>query len=359
MNYKINVMQSFIDMKSQQRLSAGDTLETNDKKRVINIVKSGLGVIMESEAEKQPPRMVYLSNLAKCGGIETAVLNLARQFGEKIRFVFGKADGAMFSEICRLSPAKIDNNIDRYDVDVLVVMGYASPRDILNRVKARKVYHQIHADFKSLVEVNPSFKSYPLKDGRVDRYLTVSQTAQDGLEAVFGLESAVVPNIFGYKPRIVFACVMRTTAEKGFDRVIKFCDWLASRGLDFVLFLATDEVYGYRGADLGREYIVKVPCGLKSQEIMRAADYLLQFSYSESYCYSVREALARGVACIVSDIPELKKVINSPKRGYVISADTDFNDELYDQIVNHIPRPEPYHEKLPLDLWEKVWGGQL
>ena len=91
--------------------------------------------------------------------------------------------------------------------------------------------------------------------------------------------------------------------------------------------------------------------------LLKGADYLVQLSYNESYCYSVREALQHRVPCIVSDIPELKKVIKDGKNGYTIKD--DFTNLDVDKIFNSKPViKEAYKEEVP-KIWEQVLEGKL
>ena len=82
---------------------------------------------------------------------------------------------------------------------------------------------------------------------------------------------------------------------------------------------------------------------------------LIQLSKNESYCYSVREALQAGVPCLVSDIPELRKLIKDGENGYVYHEDMDiekiFNKSLKDKMKKYDEEVSP--------LWEKVLKGEL
>ena len=60
-----------------------------------------------------------------------------------------------------------------------------------------------------------------------------------------------------------------------------------------------------------------VPSSIYNDVLYRCADYLVQLSSIESYCYTIREALAHGVAVIGSKIPEIQKVIKDGENGYL------------------------------------------
>ena len=200
------------------------------------------------------------------------------------------------------------------------------------------------------------------KDPRVDKVLAVSDTTKRALKATMGVDSELVPNILAPASELpmVFLVMSRATAEKGIDRVFKLYDEFIKAGKDFVIYLCSahiefkpeisDEVEK-------RPRIVPVPPSLFNMSLLKGADYLVQLSYNESYCYSVREALQHRVPCIVSDIPELRKIIKDGKNGYTIKD--DFTNLDVDKIFNSKPViKEAYKEEVPA-IWQKVLEGKL
>jgi glycosyltransferase involved in cell wall biosynthesis len=82
----------------------------------------------------------------------------------------------------------------------------------------------------------------------------------------------------------------------------------------------------------------------------------VQLSSIESWCYSIREALANNVAVIGSKIPEIKKVIKDGVNGYLL--DDDLGNLDVDKIFNKIPKPKGYSEPMS-DIWRDVMEGKL
>ena len=81
-------------------------------------------------------------------------------------------------------------------------------------------------------------------------------------------------------------------------------------------------------------------------------------SLTESYGYSIREALSVGTPVISTDIPEARKVIKDGVNGYLISADlSDFDGKIND-IFEKKPVFKDYAEEVD-GIWERVLRGDL
>jgi glycosyltransferase involved in cell wall biosynthesis len=102
--------------------------------------------------------------------------------------------------------------------------------------------------------------------------------------------------------------------------------------------------------------IIYVDSSIYADVLYRAADYLVQLSSIESWCYTIREALANNVAVIGSKIPEIKKAIKDGVNGYLL--DDDLGNLDVDKIFSKIPKPKGYSESVP-DIWRDVMEGRL
>ena len=105
-----------------------------------------------------------------------------------------------------------------------------------------------------------------------------------------------------------------------------------------------------------KPYIVWLPPSMANQDFLSHADYLVQTSYCESYCYSIHQALNMGVPVISTNIPEAKKVIENGKNGYLVSI--DLHDLDIEKIMEKCPSFEARWEKVE-PVWNKVLKGEL
>ena len=363
--YTIKAIAPFVDMETGAKIHIGDKIRTESKGRLANIVAQGLGELVEARHENKHGKriLVHQDPLAKIGGIETAQRHLVKAFKDHdITFVFGHADQDQLMEIANNCSVILDDGKSRYETDILLLMNFYSAGAIIDRVKAEKVYQFIHADWDGLKQMPmwQGFKWAP--HSRVDRVLAVSETAKEGLKKAFGVESVVVPNILmppEEQKRLVFVVLSRASAEKGIDRLLEMVQRFDLAQKDYVVILcsAIEQTQSqYRKVIETSNRILLIPPTIYSQELLRSADYLVQLSRNESYCYSVREALQMRVPVIASKIPEFQKLIKNGQNGYILEDDLSNLD--VDKIFNKIPKPKAYREEIA-PIWNDVLEGKL
>ena len=89
---------------------------------------------------------------------------------------------------------------------------------------------------------------------------------------------------------------------------------------------------------------------------MADADYTIQLSDSEGFCYAVHESLSVGTPVIVTDIPIFKMIVNG-YNGYRLPL--DMSKIPIDEIINNIPKGFMYHtEQAALkNKWQNLIEG--
>lgn len=361
--YLIKVSMKFTDKETGEDVNAGTLFKTTDFARAKDIMRRSLGTFAGIEHPKRKGNriLIHQKYCYKIGGIETANMAIAEAFKDRnIVFVFGEANFEQAMELGKYHDIIIDDGRSTYTCDVAIFTNYDSAPAIMKRINARKVYQQIHADFENLrkIPVWRNFTWHP--DPCIDKVLSVSETAQKALERCFQQESVVVPNILPKRKPEPFKFVMlsRATPEKGIDDVVKLLKRFDDAQKDYVLFLCStieqasdsDQIYLRENP---RVLTIK-PCPY-AKAIVSSADMLIQCSKNESYCYSVREALQAGTPCLVSDIPELRKLIKNGENGFVYKEGMDI-EPIFDRTLK--ARMKTYDEKIS-PLWQKVMDGEL
>lgn len=307
-------------------------------------------------------QMTYMNNI---GGIETAMFQFARKFYKRaeIEFVINAyADGAQeqFKRLEKFGKVTIDKSYsEKHTADVAFIFTPIMQNVPWDTIEAKKVYQFIHSDISGLMDMAQwrDFRWTP--NPKISKILSVSTTARDGLKKALGLDSEVVPNIFDPDDsRRVFIFNSRATAEKGFDKVLKLVERFDAEGRDYLLIVSSlIDPYGpYWDTLYNNPRIVYAGASIYNDSLLRAADYLLQLSTCESYCYSIREALARKVAVIGSKIPEIQKVVKDGVNGYLL--DDDLSNLDLDKIFNEVPKVRAYKETID-PIWDKVLEGEL
>lgn len=362
--YGVSVLHPFNDIITGKMLEIGAMLETDSERRVQNILKQQLGELayVRHEGKKGKRVLVHQSLCYKIGGIETAHRQLAKAFADyDITFVFGKADQTQIMELAKTCSVIIDDGQRHYEADVVLLSNYDSAPLILSRIKADKVYQFIHTDWEAFQKLWQGFRWSP--DAKIDKFISVSETAQEGVKSAFGVDSVVCRNILAplddKSRRMVFLVLSRATREKGIERLLDFIDRLDAAGKEFVVLLCStiEQLPPQTQKRIkGASNILLIPPSPYSQELLRSADYLVQLSLVESYCYSVREALQRQVPVIVSKIPAFERLIKNGKNGYIL--EDDFSNLDIDKIFNKVPKIKPYVEEID-PTWEKVLKGEL
>ena len=361
--YRIKVNITFTDKETGGTIRAGEFFTTTDYKRAKDIIRRGLGKFSGVIHKQKPGNRILIHQkfCYKIGGIETANSAIAEAFKNRnIVFVFGDADFDQAMHLAKYHDVLIDDGQEKYECDVAIFTNYDSAPAIMKRIKARRVYQQIHADFENLkkIPVWRDFTWHP--DPKIDNVLSVSVTAQKALERCFQQESIVVPNILPKRTEepFKFLVLSRATPEKGIDDVVKLLKRFDEAKKDYVLFLcSTIEQAGDNDQIYLREnprVLTIKPCPY-AKVLLSSADMLIQCSKNESYCYSVREALQAGTPCLVSDIPELRMLIKEGENGYIYKEDMDI-EKLFDRGLK--ANMKTYDEKIS-PLWEKVLDGEL
>ena len=306
-------------------------------------------------------QMTYLNNI---GGIETALETLVRTFKDEdiTVLVNARADGAQeqIKRLERYCKVVFDNDYQTvYEADVALLFTPIMQSVPLDNIKARKIYQFVHSDIKGLMR-HPQWQSFTWKpDARISKVIAVSETAQKGLKEALGVDSVIVPNIFA--PRdlpTTFLFISRATMEKGLDKALELAKRFDEAGKEYVLLIES-LVYPYGSywpAIDDNKRIIYLNASIYNPIFYRCADYVIQMSTSESYCYTIREAMANGCAVIGSKIPEIEKVVKDGVNGYLLNDDLSNLD--VDKIFDKIPRPAGYTEKISPE-WQKVLRGEL
>lgn len=362
--YRINVTKPFTDKNTEQTIKAGEVFTTDDWARLVDIVDNKrLGTFagcVHTPARKDNRIMIHQKYCYKIGGIETANYNIATTFKNRnLVFVFESGDTSQILRLAKYHDVIIDDGKSIYDVDVAIFTNYDSAPSIISRVNARKIYQQIHADFYALKQMK-EWRNFVWKPNpKVDAVLSVSETAQNGLQRAFGVESTILPNLLpklDTERSIVFLALTRATPEKGVDRLVKFFKKLDDAGKDYVLILCSTVEQANNAEQIylrDNPRVITLKPTPYTKALLRSADYLIQLSYNESYCYSVREALQMKVPCIVSDVPELRKLIKDGKNGFIYDDNFDI-ERLWKTSL----KLDTYEEDVS-PLWEDVLDGKI
>lgn len=369
--YEALVKLNFTDLQDNVYRKVGEIYTIKTRQRLKELaakeIVEPIGLHYRGNVKKRSGNIyIFAKRIGKIGGIETAIYHLVKSFPNKKFTVIceGPMDFEQISRLSRYCSVQRDMGFE-YECDVAILNQYDTSKAIIDRIKAKKIYHFCHADWNGLKSIsayrNMNFEVSP----KVNKILAVSETCQKGLKDVFGYDSIIVPNIFNpdKEQPIVFLCLSRGGTEKGIERVVKFaqmCEEYAEKhGKTFNILLTINPETALSTTNVSVDCIpeiVKVQQTIHSAVLLRSADYLLQLSDNESYGYSPREAMANGVIPICTRIPEFERLIKDGENGYLVNK--DLSDLDLEKIFSKKIKKVSYSE--PIDpVWEKLLGGRL
>ena len=287
--------------------------------------------------QKRIENLLYFAYINSVGGVETFFNNVAEKYGDRdIMVVYRNAN---------------DKQLERLREKVRTVKFTGQKffcrraffnynADIIHNVDAEEYIQIIHADYEAQHMV-------PMCPDQINRYVAVSQRAADGFYAMTGIRPEVFyPPVVTREPRRILHLVSATrlTTEKGGWRIHRLARMLQDAGYPFEWQVFTDS----GGADSDGLTIRKPT--LDIADYIADADWLVQLSDTEAFCFSVAEALTLGTPVIVTDLPVYKELKLTKNNS--IRLDLDMQDVPLEKIYEGLPRVKGY--KPPADRWGDI-----
>lgn len=203
--------------------------------------------------------------------------------------------------------------------------------DILDFVNAKMCAHIIHCDYKCV-----TFK--PIMNDKFDKYIAVSKLAGESFKELTGTPYELiynpikidVPKVEKYNDgKLHLISATRLTKEKGLNRMIKLASILDKNNIPYEWVVYTNR----KRKAIGNNVIYKEQKTDILEDIAKA-DYLVQLSDCEAYCYSVVESLSVGTPVIVSDLPVFKEI--GVNENNAIICDMEMKNVSIDKILKGI-----------------------
>lgn len=292
---------------------------------------------------------IFRDGIYPSGGIETWLYNIAKRWGKThdITIYYDNADDKQLRRLQRLvrceeyvgQEIKVDTAIWCYDF-----LGF-------HTTKAKRKIHVVHADYQYRYKFYKGNELIP----KVDEVYAVSRKAADSAEKLFGCKVEVLYNPLSWEVQrkpIQIISATRLAHEKGAWRMVKLDQALEKSGVDYVWTIYTpsysDEKITSR---FSKNVVFKKPV-MSILEKMKQSDFVVQLSDTESFGYTIVEAMTLGVPLVTTDIavlPELGinkyNAIIVPLRKYCVN---------YNNIVKQIIAKAPYCP--PTSNYDKLLG---
>lgn len=222
--------------------------------------------------------------------------------------------------------------------------GYYYDNTDLEAIHAEEYAQIIHADFKALAPMGIA----PKVDGRFSRYIAVSEIVARSFAELTGIRPEVCYNPYtAIKPRKLLRLISATrlTDEKGMKRMAALANALDAAGIRYEW-----TVYTASKLSINSPNVRAVPSRLDILDYIAAADYLVQLSDTEGFCYSIVEALSCGTPVIVTPLPVLDEIgVKDGINGFVLPF--DMSDIPLDAIVKSL---KCFKYTPPADHWGEL-----
>lgn len=289
--------------------------------------------------------VIYIKNAHDIGGVETWIYNFCMQMYKlyDIMVIYDDHFGA--KQIERLAPfVMIHKNMGRQILcDTLLNMRITDA--IPENINAKEIIQVCHTcQMKENYKIQKEY----------DKIVFVSKAAAESFESQVGKKYKVVPNMTYPKEEkkiLKLVSATRLTYEKGEDRIYKMAAGLKENNIPFIWMIFAD-----RPLKKKIDGIIEMPQTLELKSFIKDADYLVQLSDIEAFCYSIVEALELNTPVITTPIKVLSELgFKDGKNGYTIPFNLSKVD--YNKIYNNIPKFEyKYDNDKIVKQWQKLLG---
>ncbi len=148
------------------------------------------------------------------------------------------------------------------------------------------------------------------------------------------------------EPLMLVSAQRLNTAEKGKSRIEKLAKLLKDKNIPFIWLLFSD-------GSLICDGVINLKPTLNIAPYIKKADYLVQLSDSEGFCYSIVEALELGTAVITTPIEVLKEIgFKDKENGYIVPFDV-IDDDI-ERIYNVPTFTYKYNNAKRVKQWRRV-----
>lgn len=276
----------------------------------------------------------YFKKLSAVGGCESFFYYLSKKYDFQI--YYKEADP---EQIKRLSqnvechkykqPIKCDKFFCNYGLDI--------------EVDAKIKRHLVHCDYKEMWFSPIQYEGF--------EYIGVSKQVCNSFKELTGKDIKLIYNPIyldqikekkNDDKKIHLISATRLTREKGLERMKKLARVLEKNNVDYIW-----EVYTNKRRELiGNNVIYKKP-NLNIVNEIAKADYLVQLSDSEAFCYSVVEALMVGTKVICTDLPVYKELGLNKENSIIYDLD------MKNINVDDIKKEYNFKYTPPKEKWNK------
>lgn len=305
--------------------------------------------------------LYYFHSILEIGGIETFFYYLAKKYKDwDLTIVYREGN------------AKQLNRLRQYVSCIQFIPGmkfecqrafFNFNTDIIEDITATNGYYLVlHGDYEDMLKRKQLLRENFPGHRKITNYIGISKQVCEAWERVTGKKAELCYNPFTPdKPhkKLKLISATRLSVEKGGNRMVKLAEALDKLGVDYEW-----DVYSNRGINqkLSPNMHLK-NTKLNIIDDIAQADFLVQLSDNEGYCYSIVEALNLKVPVVVTPIPVFKEIGLDETNSITLEFDCSNVMDVAKQIAEKefdfkytpvndrwnellIPGPSKYQEEL-------------
>ncbi len=288
--------------------------------------------------------VIYTAVTEAIGGIETFIYNFCYHMREyyDILVLYQSIDAAQLRRLQKLVRCEKLDLKKKIKCDTLII----------NRISDKSPDNITYSKKVQMCHSCKLMKTWTVPQDN-DLQVFVSEAAKETFKSDIK-EHTVIHNLTikdqSMRALILISATRLGTFEKGRDRIKAFARCLSKNKIPFLWIIFTDQPIQEE------QNIICLKPTLNISSYIMAADYLVQLSDSEGFCYSLVEALSLGVPVLTTPISVLPEIgFEDEKNGYIIPFEIK---EDYDikRILN-VPRVDyEYDNDTIVDQWREVLG---
>lgn len=278
----------------------------------------------------------YFYNINSIGGVESFFYYLAKKYQDYDITIFYST-----GDIEQVKRLKKYVRVKRYRGEVIqckkAFFNYNAT--IIDNIEADEYIQIIHADYKAQ-------KIKPNLNPKITKYLGVSKQVCESFKELTGIQCELAYNpveIDTPDKVIKLISATRLTSEKGKERMIRLGNLLNQSGIPYIWLIFTNDTDAINNPN-----IIYMKPKLDITTYMKEADFLVQLSSSEAYCFSVVESLILGKPVIATNLPVYEEIGLNDSNS--IRLELDFKEIPIERITQEYK----FEYKPPKDNWLNI-----
>ena len=297
------------------------------------------------ERPEETQVVIFTSVTAEIGGIETFIYNFCQTMRKYYDII------VLYDEISPAQLARLREIVDvrRNDANKIISCDSVIINRITDKVPANIKYKQsvqmVHA-----CKMMPSW-TVPQADAVVAVSDVVARSFPDMPEHIT-INNVTYPQETE-KALLLVSATRTKTFEKGQKRMALFGNLLERKGVPYTWLCFTDGPIP--GAT---KNMIRMAPTIDIMPYIKAADYLVQLSDAEGFCYSIVEALEVGTAVITTPVDVLPEIgFEDMINGYVVPF--EITDDIDVDMFKRVPQFEyTYDNEARVKQWRKLLGNK-